>query len=748
MAKKEPFIPGLPDRFEPEKADPEYKSRKDWNRAIQEQLQFFRKFDKKADTKNLVTRFDYDGPFSKRRADALLDSVESIYARYGHLESPDEHPNTLGKEWLHLNLAFGSYSSVEARSYVLLAAAIWMLDRIGPDHDKRRVMFQHLPTDEDIWEYVHAPDVWDTLHDEDVIDSLLYVLQYRNSDDGELELDGSGMERVLTDSLTAANAHHRDTSCRKNFDTILALIPQEEIDRAVEHFRGCFWAWTDRYFACVKPLIAEIRAQDDKIRTLGEQFNEVRDTLRLRMIEHDRKMAQQRASTRKKSAPNPLLMKSPASLPSLDISTLSGSFGHRDYSRASPDMIMATDPEMREMMTLADKMDRLGTQYNEEVDKIRAMMEKEHRFLIQFIHEGCISKEECERQYGAEVADVMNPIAVADPFELCFALLYLIDSGDDMPWLYGAGVGMMNEVAEALPWGVLEYDEEEDRVVFGDAVAGKPSAMPDWYERRYVPKKRDVFDFPRSLAQIIYEETGCIMPRDMHRFDSELKSLGRYGIRGKDALMMLTCMTVLSHARRRTAALNFDHDFLRFLAEEDGAERTGSSEDEDDEQTAELRDEIRRLKAALHDSERNARDIRKELDAVRQKESMERRELADLREVVFNSEASDESEVEPEQDVFPYAVTRNTVIFGGHSTWEKAIKPMLTGSVRFISRDLMFDTSIVRNAEVIWIQTNAISHTQYYRVVDTARQYNKPVRYFAYASAAKCAMQLVENDMS
>ena len=86
------------------------------------------------------------------------------------------------------------------------------------------------------------------------------------------------------------------------------------------------------------------------------------------------------------------------------------------------------------------------------------------------------------------------------------------------------------------------------------------------------------------------------------------------------------------------------------------------------------------------------------------------------------------------------------MIFGGHDTWEKAIKPMLTGNVRFISKELTFDTSIIRHAEVIWVQTNAISHTQYYRVVDTARQYKKPVRYFTNASAEKCAIQMVEND--
>ena len=68
------------------------------------------------------------------------------------------------------------------------------------------------------------------------------------------------------------------------------------------------------------------------------------------------------------------------------------------------------------------------------------------------------------------------------------------------------------------------------------------------------------------------------------------------------------------------------------------------------------------------------------------------------------------------------------------------------GHLRFIDRDLVFDAHVIRNADIIWIQPNAISHSQYYRIVDAARQYRKPIRYFTYASAAKGAEQVTEAD--
>ena len=156
----------------------------------------------------------------------------------------------------------------------------------------------------------------------------------------------------------------------------------------------------------------------------------------------------------------------------------------------------------------------------------------------------------------------------------------------------------------------------------------------------------------------------------------------------------------------------------------------------------------RKLRFSLHEAEKNSREARKELSAVRESAALEHRELADLREVVFNAENAETEEAEEpiDENLFPYEVKKETVVFGGHETWLKAIRPMLTGNIRFLDKDLNFDVNVIRNAEVIWVQTNAISHTQYYRITDAARQYKKPLRYFSHASAAKGALQVLNED--
>ena len=73
----------------------------------------------------------------------------------------------------------------------------------------------------------------------------------------------------------------------------------------------------------------------------------------------------------------------------------------------------------------------------------------------------------------------------------------------------------------------------------------------------------------------------------------------------------------------------------------------------------------------------------------------------------------------------------------------KAIKPMLP-NVRFIDSSYMtFSPELVRNSDIVWVQTNCISHPMFWNVVKYAKQYAKQygvqLRYFLYASAEKCA---------
>lgn len=93
---------------------------------------------------------------------------------------------------------------------------------------------------------------------------------------------------------------------------------------------------------------------------------------------------------------------------------------------------------------------------------------------------------------------------------------------------------------------------------------------------------------------------------------------------------------------------------------------------------------------------------------------------------------------------FPYRLSRRVVAFGGHDSWLREIK-FKVPDVRFMGENIS-NAEIIRRADVIWIQTNCIEHAAYYGVINLARRYNRKVRYFQYASAAKCAEQIAEEE--
>lgn len=139
-------------------------------------------------------------------------------------------------------------------------------------------------------------------------------------------------------------------------------------------------------------------------------------------------------------------------------------------------------------------------------------------------------------------------------------------------------------------------------------------------------------------------------------------------------------------------------------------------------------------------------ESRTENERLRQQNAEILEELNALRTIVFNRMTGSDGEPDEKGDIeFPYTVRQRAVIFGGHDTWSKAIRPMLK-NVRFIERNTPPNRDIIKKADVVWIQVNALGHKHYTTITDTARAHGVPIRYFTYASAEKCARQLAEED--
>ena len=76
--------------------------------------------------------------------------------------------------------------------------------------------------------------------------------------------------------------------------------------------------------------------------------------------------------------------------------------------------------------------------------------------------------------------------------------------------------------AAMLPWGLELTSEMDDGIWFQDNEWIEPKPFdPEWYETKYAGELYEDDDDPHdvSLAQLVYQYTGAVLPRDMNRFD-------------------------------------------------------------------------------------------------------------------------------------------------------------------------------------------------------------------------------------
>ena len=701
MAKKRriPPTPKLPDRVEHY-----YRA---YNETTPDGLEAIlaesRKTAKRAYNKHRLGSLDLiESDFGKRRRDAIRHTFSSIINHRG-LTDKSRGFVPAAEVWSNLNqYTHHTLETLDEDDALLLAAALWFMDH-ADDVFQLNEILSEVDWDED-W---NLPYHYDLRYSEDMISAVVFILQNRTSSDRYI-LDVKPGRGPTADA----------------FDKLLALIPPDDLRRAIAHTRSLFWSHVDQLYdiecALAEPYIKAVDRFDSFVDDYNENVKKLVDLL----TKHANAVPQK---------PNNVLAK--PQMPLLD-----------QPSRLNPIQPLGNDvfplespfPSMpapyNEGLQLAATLDRMGDGLDERADAISEAHANMVMVCFDFARSGLV---EADRYRTKGVPPIAAP-TISNPYEICSGLVLLCSEDAlrdlykdvpgatpgkdlDLPWLFGAMEGMLKDVAHHLPWGMGFYNEGD--IPFKDST--KPMAHPDWYKLSLEDKQ--------SLIQVVYQATGAILPRELDDFDRLKSHMSKLGIRGKNAVHMAELMTVLETVQFR---------------EEFSSPSLPDVPSEDTEDVAELKEQIKALQERLkkatdaaHSQDQRARKAEAALAAEREKMAAERAELAGLREVMFTADQRDDDHISV---TLPYEVKQRAVIFGGHDMWQKPMKEFLTGNVRFIDRDMAaFDTDVIRYADVIWIQTNAIPHKMYYKIMDAARKWKIPVKYFLYASARKCAEQIV-----
>ena len=514
--------------------------------------------------------------------------------------------------------------------------------------------------------YTDLPDMFDPVHDPDVIRSATYLIQHRNEE-----------------------------KFKPLYQRFISQIPEETITTALAHFEESFWAWIDRVFDFISPLA-------ERIGILIRQYNRAADEFNEGLKELQKSVPEQKKF-------NPLLANP---VPVFQVPPLPGITGMNSYKIDNSISMLHKMEQLTDLMMTSQQ----------EIERIHQLL---YTAIVLPIDLSLIHKDIYEKTNNKKILPEDFPTFYpGDPYELCFAFFHLQDQDSELCWLWGACMGLMNQVGKNLPWGLSDYQNYQ----LGSS--NKPVHMPDLHRMQYYT---DAQDYPVSLSQLVYNLGGGLLPRKWELYAGWSDYLRDIGV--KDIKMAVAAISIFHSIRQKRTPSLYD----------DPIEPSFTSED-----VEELQEEIKALQSKLkhvtgeaREQERKAQKLERLLEEEKAKYHSDQEELASLREVLFTSEQEETGTTLS----LPYTVKKRIVVYGGHDTWLKAIKDYVKGDIRFIDKDQgILDRSLIRNADVIWIQHNALSHRQYYAIIDEVRKWDKPVRYFLYASAKKCVEQIALDD--
>lgn len=679
---------------------------------------------------------DYDEIRVKRRISAtvaLLDEAkEKIYDLCPDI--PDIF--SFEEDWYEQNLLpIPAYDYNERLSHSAMAAAIWILDHLR-DQGAMWSAYKYFPRDERVFDDMDAPDIWDASHDDSALMGMLWIIQNRNEGiQTEKTSSKKGisppLDRVYMDLCTAQKQNFQEAPGRLRFGSILAMIPPGEIDKATQYYTEKFWDVLTRWY------------KSRQVYTMREAELDQEDILlaeRAKALVNDLTKMHEGINNKGRKPVVLQPMQKPMNF--------------------SDPMMPSFDKDRQQMLLRASQLD---ADEEKRKRKENELLFDLHRFTDTVGDINTMPYSSMVDAYGEEIAQIWKDFTIEDPYSVIFGFLYLLDQNYDLPWAYQGSVALVTLASNTLPWRYGDYGGEKEGIwdhyddtvqdyVWGYEKARLPKRiklpqMENWYAMDYVDQQEedDRYQDTYNLSQIIYEITGGIMPRNLNRYKTALLDLERYGITGKKATHpLLYCMTMLGEVSHRSRVFHLSEDPIELKEPEKGEE--GKSKEELEQIIKELRQENKKLQQTSHDIYREAREAKRQMAEMEERIASERQELTDLRELVFHQQEEVYYEdTEVSEISFPYNAAKRIVVFGGHDSWAREIKQKLP-NVRFIDRTMQPNAELIRRADVVWIQTNSLSHSYYYKIIDEVRKHHVPVRYFSYASATKCAEQIVEED--
>lgn len=678
----------------------------EFERRINEKFEIGNQHSKKElNPSNGLVGLDRAGPHLKKRKKAVMQYAGEADLRFGKKYDALSIPDEL----LRLNAApVGiTFGMCEYENNNDVATALWMLDQLEACGNLSEA-YRFFPDNLTARKGVTIPPISDSCHSDELLHCMVYIIRRI-----DLQDDGTGMTPM------------------QRFRAILKLIDPYAIRSAVSKFEEKMWYFFDCILYCTnfhRQLQVKYADELYKLVSKCQMYNN-------ELIEIYRQHESYKV-------PSKLMLGTvnPENVANYEMAFLTA---NRNRAERIRDMLLKIAPQIDEMLN--------GIDLEEYLIELLCLVGP-------YLYSDKTSLDDLKVPED-HLARILS-LKIEDPYEICFAHMYMLVEGIDSVWLYSQSVSVLYAAAMHLPWtvtlnkygwgceqkeisGSMLYDEE-DVFSFNASEIQQTVNYTDMqaamYQRIY--KDKGLWADPAlasrkeiesvNIPQIVYALTGTVMPRRPNEDAEIAERLKSCGV--KPSMRMI----LGQYIRLASACAGGDDVSTERVV-------SNTTESELKEQVEKYRAELLRLDGLLNASIKDKNAERKRADTMVVQLESSRVEIAELRAMIYDR-AIYLKEKKPNVQ-FPYSVRQKVTVFGGHEVWLNMMRPLLSG-VRYVGPDEKPNMSVLMNTDVIWLQTNVMAHSFYNKVVEIARKHHIPVRYFSYSGAEKCAEQLALDDMN
>lgn len=662
---------------------------------------------------------DFDTFRIKRRISSVVSVAEEVKARYSEICPDTPGAFSLAEDWVIMNsYPVSAFDHIEKYVFSTLGAAIWLLDHIR-DHGKMDEL-NNILCSAPVCEDVALPDVWDPCHSRQLLQKMVSIINNRNSDcpltEKAIRKNKATVTRIYMDRATAENKIDHTVPSRCLYDQVIGLIDPQALCEIEDLYKEKHWQWLHRYFLCR----ALFNQEEQQIR---------KDIQELQM--QMQALATQTALLSQNRKP---------------ISILSNAYT-AEYPAAVNSLLNPEHLAREKALEFQNKM--LYEKQEEFNQQFNAFVREVGEFPL-------MSFDAIAKKYGEEIARIWENFQMDEPYSMCMAFLSLLDQGSDLPWCYFPSVILQSFYVSMLPWTRTRYipccddiwehyDSETGSVVPGptEQPLPKKTKIPDlqnWYQMQFsdtaksAEENHDLY----SLSHILYEATGCLMPRNPQRHLAVLNTLNRYGINSKkENQYLLYCMALLGEAKHQSVVTQ-----LPLSSQTDFASMPDTVEALQD-QVASLREELSHYKQLLQDVTNKTSTDANHLAQLQRQLTFRDYLVHDLSSIVFDSKIP---KVPQDTGGFHRTASYFTV-FSADKDWCSAMKTKLP-DVQFFQKITKENAAVLRTADMIWILPKGLSYEEYRQILMEARKSDIPIRIFPFADIASCTALLVQTDIS